>query len=199
MARSSAGELQRSLARHTTDNSHTFAPNRWLGEVRRPASAPGAAKLVSPPPAPFAAYSPDLNAISAPFIHRLNARSRPAPFSGARARRVQAAAASTPDAAAPQEGGQPQQQQQRQRRAPRQVTVQLASLQPGQELEGTVVGGGVRRNGLCLRRPAGTTCALLAPPGTAPAVPFPPHPGTRHDVPRPALPSQPALPPPVQD
>jgi len=47
---------------------------------------------------------------------------------------VQAAAAESSDAPAP-----PRQQQQRQRRAPRVVTVQIASIQPGQEFDGTVV------------------------------------------------------------
>jgi hypothetical protein len=70
-------------------------------------------------------------------------RRRPKPFSGARRLKVRADAAAA-DAAAPAEAAaQPEQQrQQRQQRRPaKEVTLPLASIQPGQEVEGVVVSG----------------------------------------------------------
>ncbi|KAI8476958.1 MAG: hypothetical protein J3K34DRAFT_516212 [Monoraphidium minutum] len=61
---------------------------------------------------------------------------RPRAFTGARRPSVQAAAADSGEAAAP--APEAKQQQTRQRRAPRVVTVQIATIQPGQEYEGTV-------------------------------------------------------------
>jgi hypothetical protein len=59
-------------------------------------------------------------------------RRRPQPFTGARKVAVQAAAADSSEA--PKD-----QARQQQRRPPRAVTVQLATIQPGQEYDGTVV------------------------------------------------------------
>jgi hypothetical protein len=75
---------------------------------------------------------------------------RPKPFTGARRHITVQAAAESEEAAEPA----PQQpQQQRQKRAQRVVTVPIATIQPGQELEGTVV--------CVLRRACGGAAAVF--------------------------------------
>ena len=108
-----------SLSQAAGARAPSVAPLRW-------ARSPHTAALPSPRPPRDPVRSPR---------RLVGSRRRPQAFKGSRKPSVAVAAEQQAGESAPPAAP----KQQRQRRAPRNVTVQIADVQPGQEYEGTVV------------------------------------------------------------